>query len=212
MSLTGDYNFFAQISALSLLAPLIILLINRASNDILKALFFYISFSMLTEALFYLFPKSDIISIYLPIIFTFAEGFSVTYIYYLILESNEVLKFCLLTILIFLFFLFILSLYSSIISRALTFFEFLIICIFGIYYMAKMNKGESSPRLFRFLWLNLAFLIYFGSSFLLLIFQKELFAFDKESATILWYFHLLVNVAYNLLLAVGIWRIRSISF
>jgi hypothetical protein len=71
------------------------------------------------------------------------------------------------------------------------------------------TKGEIMSSYF--FWVNSGVLIYFGSTFLLAIFERTIRATDIAIEMELWSIQLVSNVIFHALLAIGIWKSRLIS-
>ncbi len=58
----------------------------------------------------------------------------------------------------------------------------------------------------RMFWINTAILIYFSGNLFLFIFNDYLVSVLKNNLEVYWSFHNLLNIAKNLLFAIGLWQ------
>lgn len=81
--------------------------------------------------------------------------------------------------------------------------------LFFFYYILKNLLFENllaSP----IFWLNTAVLIYFPGNLILFLFSNHLIATKPEEYLVLWaVIHSFLNIMYNILLAIGFWKIRA---
>ena len=88
---------------------------------------------------------------------------------------------------------------------------FLVICLTLLYFYEMLQRQEEerlehNPTF----WFNTAFLIYFASTQFLFLFNNLILStYSKEISNLFWKVHAFVCTLYYLLLAVGIWKVRS---
>jgi hypothetical protein len=86
--------------------------------------------------------------------------------------------------------------------------EAILVLPFTITFFFKISNDLSIPKLtdYYFFWINSAFLFYFSFSFLIFLFAQYIM---NVSYFYVWNIHLIANITYNLLLAIGIWKTRT---
>lgn len=58
-------------------------------------------------------------------------------------------------------------------------------------------------------WMNSAFLIYYGTTFYLTLFEDFIRSYDNNLYYFIWPILLITNIIFNLILAKGIWTMRN---
>jgi len=96
-------------------------------------------------------------------------------------------------------------------DNILSSYEACLFIILSLYFLYKEIKERSVPRLneYYFFWLNSAILVYFGISFFVFLFSVLLEKSDLKIYNFFKAFSLMVNITYNILLTVSIWKIRK---
>lgn len=207
------YTILVYISLLSTLIPVITGFIwFKTLSTHLRVLFIYGIVCIVTEVLSVLFGDKDLQSYNLvQNIFTFIEFFLFTFIFYktigTILASRTILVFAILYVFLTALVLFVSKSpfeQNNILSPA----EALILSGCSIYFFYRIDADLHIPRLgeHNLFWLNSAVLIYFGSSFILFLFDGYLEKFGETTFKFLWSLHLLINILYNTLLGIAIWK------
>jgi hypothetical protein len=146
-------------------------------------------------------------------IFTFLECTFISIIYFLHIETKKIRIFISAFYFIFLIlFLTIMVLRSGYNKpdNILSSFEACLFIGLSLYFLYKEINERNVPRLneYYFFWLNAAILVYFGVSFFLFLFwvpieKSTFYSFFKI-------FSLIVNITYNILLAISVWKIKKI--
>jgi len=88
---------------------------------------------------------------------------------------------------------------------------FLVICL-SLLYFYEMLQRQEEERLEQnpTFWFNTAFLLYFASTQFLFLFNNLILStYSTDIAKLFWDVHAFVCILYYLLLAVGIWKVRS---
>jgi hypothetical protein len=86
-------------------------------------------------------------------------------------------------------------------------FYILLIIIFSLYYFYLENeKEETKEHMQDFFWFNSAFLLFFGTSFFIFLFDDFILTADRAVGRLLWTIHLINNMIFYALLTVGIWK------
>jgi hypothetical protein len=90
--------------------------------------------------------------------------------------------------------------------------EAVIIMALALFYFFRIFVNMSIPRLTEhyFFWLNSAFLIYFPSTFLISLFEDIIRNSPHYQIRYLWIIRLFVNIIFNILLTVGICKVKRI--
>jgi hypothetical protein len=186
----------------------------KAFDNVLKVLFFYLIICAITEAVSYLLAINKIHNYFVRHLFTFLECTLITTIYFLHFQTNTIRNF----IKGFYFVFFSLSLVIMVFNggysgpdNILSSYEACLFIGLPLYFLYKEINDRSVPRLneYYFFWLNSAILIYFGISFFLFLFGVFI---EKTDSNVYNYFRgvsLSVNVIYNTLLAVSVWKIKK---
>jgi hypothetical protein len=87
-------------------------------------------------------------------------------------------------------------------------FEATIFIAVSVLYFLKLVREVNVPALkdFYFAWINSAVLIYFSMAFFLFLFDLYIVNHSLQTFNNLYSLHWLVNIAYNILLALGVWK------
>jgi len=89
--------------------------------------------------------------------------------------------------------------------------ESIIVFSFSIYFFAHLFQEAEVPSLnkYYFFWINAGFLFYFGAN-LFIDSTEHYFRVSKgQEVLFLWNFHLVINIIYNVLLTIGVWKIAA---
>ncbi len=215
MTSQSIYNAVSHVSALSVLIPLGFCLNDiRTLNKLLRVLFLYILVSMFAEIGGLILSQNKIHNYLLQHIFTIIECGLIAWIY-LFQFVNKWHKtivyvvFCifLLTSIVILIFKGGYNRGDSILS---TFESCFIMTLSGIYILKNLREitlSKLSDSYFS--WLNAGFLIYFSTSFFLFLFNDYIESCELTIAYILYSLHLISNIAYNILLGIGVWKAKQ---
>jgi hypothetical protein len=184
----------------------------KAFDTVLKVLFAYLIICAITEATCYILAINKMYNYSVRHIFTFLECTSISVIYFLHFQIRKTRTFIVGFYLTFV----ILSLIVMVIRKGynkpdniLSSYEACLFIGLSFYFLLKEINDRSVPRLYEyyFFWLNAAILFYFGVSFFVFLFwvaiEKSIFySFFKI-------FSLIVNITYNILLAISVWKIKK---
>lgn len=84
---------------------------------------------------------------------------------------------------------------------------FSIISLWTFYYISKQLLFDNllnEP----FFWLNTSILLYFGGNLILFIFNNYLLRSKTTDQLAMWCIHSVLNILYNLLIALGLWKVK----
>lgn len=214
-----DLNLLAQglsyLSFGSLFLPLILLILNyKAFNNQLKALLAYISASILTEITGLYFINNSKFSLPIFYIFTLIEVSLISYMFIKEIDGNKYKSIIKLGLAIFIvssiisFLTYNCSLLADNFSRP---FAFALIFSFSLIFFYKVFIDSNISNLinYYFFWFNSAFLSYFGTNFIFFLLLPYVVTENKNFVSVLGVFHLVMSIIYNILLSIGIWKIKK---
>jgi hypothetical protein len=207
-------DYIGHFSAFSIILPLI-LIIKRITEKQHKILFVYLLLVFITEMVSLLFKSDNNIR---SIIFSLYVILEISLIckLYLFQFNQSIIRF---TIKLFwLLFLTVSILIYIFNENYFDVFLFLhpiqnaVIIIIGFIYLYRIiNKSDSIDFLKDyFFWINIAFIIYFGSQFLINLGMQHVDTSIKSNIYILGFLHFILNILYNILLAIGIYKIKRV--
>ena len=218
MNNESNVFIFGYLSTTSILLPFICCLINKkAFNKQFKAMFIYVCFSILCE-LFDVLGKIHGINIipvdYIDYIFTLVETSIIMYMF-----STEMNKPFFQKLIRIIYSIFISISLLSFIIKDIQFADLITISlqaptilIFSGIFFYNIFTDLTIPKLtdYSFFWFNSAFLLFFGSDFLIRLFNSYIQTCNKEVWYLLGYVHFIWNLIYNILLAIGIWKLKKV--
>lgn len=205
------YSILFITSILSPFVPLFFSIKNRrALNKQLGALFLYFLISIIAELTDVYKGKNDPTT---SILFTIAEYSLIVYIFWLELKrKNFKIIISAFSMLFFILTIFSVSYFNDLdlANDIATTSESILIITLGILYFHKIFTDLDIPKLtnYYYFWLNSAFLLYFSTALFLFLFKSYIKKMD-ELAPFLWSIHLIINITYNILLAIGICKHRK---
>ncbi len=218
MSARSIFDLVNYLSALSILIPLAAILAKRKGpTRELKALFIYLLVCGLTEGTNFILAANNIQNYFVQNLFTVVECSILTFVYLLRFERKS----SKIAVLIFYSIFFLLSTFQLTIQKKLnesdsllSAYEALFIIVMSILFFYKeINESEpdrlSTNRPFHFI--NSAFLLYFGASFLLFLFNDFIENIEIQKYYWIYGCYFLVNIAYNSLLGLGLWKVKTAS-
>lgn len=216
MFLVKIYKQLEILSALSILIPIICCLIRiKTLNTILRVLFVYVIICAITEGLNWLF--ADMSSSYYSIVqntFTLVECLLLATIYYIEFTNPFAKKIVLgAIVLYFLISFLVLFIYQSHtkVNNIITIAESCLMISLSVAFFYKVHTELNIPKLKEhyFFWLNTAISLYFFTTSIMFAFNGYLENCKLESFQKLYSLHLLMNIIYNSLLAVSVWKARK---
>ncbi len=184
---------------------------HKAFNIQLKALFIYLilgfTFEIIGLVLAFIYKTSNHLALN---VFTLLETLFVIFIYQKEFNQSKYRNFFLI---LYLFFLTVFSLNFSSFDNGILInvLESSVLIILPIIYFVKIFVDMTIPKLtnYYFFWLNSAFLIYFSSSFCILLCKNYIQLLSIELVQLLWSVHLLNNIIYNIILSIGICKVKQ---
>ena len=203
------------VSNISVLLPFTLLILKlKAFNPQLKAFFVYIFVSMLTEITMLCFLNKPQIRSVGGFLFTIIETGLISYMFIKEFKQKHYTYFIKIGLSLFLIssiaalFFYKNCFLADDFSRP---FEFALIVCFAIMFFYKVFIDLIIPNLlnYYFFWFNTAFLVYFGANFILFLLFPYVDKENKYFLSVLGIFHLLINIIYNILLSIGIWKIKK---
>lgn len=207
------FDILTYISIVSGLVPFICSILRfKALNSELRALFIYLSFTLIAETASYFLSKNHIPNYFVQNIYTFIECSTIAFIYHQNLNNRNARLFIKLLYLVF----FLLSLYRFFINdglnqadSALSTYESCLVIFLALFYFYNEMKELNVPRLTEhyFFWINSAFLLYFLGAFAFFLFNDYIERLPLSIYYLVYGIQLIVNICYNVLLSLGIWKI-----
>lgn len=208
------YLTLLYLSGLSILLPISAGVIKfKTLDNPSRVLLFYACISATTEVLSFLYSDNEKVYFTIQNSFVFLEFLLLSIVFYLELSSKVWRSIVLVSLVLY----FIYS--SAFYLNAKTFFvsenllsiiESVLLICFSVYFFYKIQVDLNVPKLknYSFFWLNIGIMLYFSSSFILFLFNDFLTTCSKSDFEELWSLHLLANVTFNTLIAVGIWQVK----
>ncbi|MDX2174387.1 MAG: hypothetical protein SFY56_14895 [Bacteroidota bacterium] len=210
---------FGILIALSVLSPIVPILYcikkRSAFNNQLKALFLYIVVAIVVDVFSAVFNSFKINRLPLQLCFDIFELLIISYLYWLQF-NNRVLKFTIVSFvgiyLISIVYFFLTHQNIENIINYADVIEASIIIILSLIFFFKVLADLEIPKLtaYPFFWFNSAFLLYFGTSFFLFLFNNNLRSFNETIVLFLNAIHLLMNICFNTILSIGLCKVKKI--
>lgn len=217
MDLETAFDLLSYLSSLSSLIPLIASIVkNKTLNSSLRVLFLYLLVSFITELISTIFAKNGngIRNYIIQNIFTMLECGLIAGIYYQHFTSKQskimvtiALIFILTVALIRFGLLEEINKRDAVINTLESCFFIILAYLYFNKLMFELNITSLGD--YYFFWLNSAFLIYFSGAFFLFLFNDFLITCDLQRFYLLYSLHLIINIAYNTLLAIGVCKIKQ---
>lgn len=208
------FDFVTGISICSVTVPLICCIIRFSTlNRELRVLFIYILISVLVEFTSVVLRTNGISNIVIQNLYTVIECTLITYIYILRFDTKNVrliiksiyVIFALLALVIF-------GMVGNInkFDNLVSTYEscFFIVLSWAYFYKVIQEKNIAKLNQFYFAWINSAMLIYFSMAFFSFLFNKFSGQLEMSLYQLVYAPHLITNISYNILLGIGIWKIK----
>lgn len=215
MTIESIAKVLSHLSSTSVIIPFISCLINyKAFNKQLKALFIYLCFSILSELVGLLSLKYPFFGTPGSYLFSIIETSIIMYLF-----SSEMKQTIWRKSIRMIYVIFISSSTISLIIKNIQFaeevtlpIEFASVLILSVIYFYKIFTDLTIPKLinYPFFWFNSAFLLYFGTNFLLFLFYTYIKISDMNLIYLAGCIPLIMSIIYNSLLAVGICKIKRV--
>ena len=218
MKIYTVYHILIYTSIASGLIPLWYSFVNYKSfNKQMKALFIYLVISVLTDAGSRILNMTEYKSSVLELYFSFSvfDFFFISYIYWLEFRKKSyriMISFLCLIYVIGIFIPFLQHKKIDAIDSIISVIEAIIIILLSIIFLFKttLDLEIPKPKDYPFFWLNSAFLFYFGTNFFMLLFNNTLKEFDHTTVYFIISIRPVTNIAYNLLIAKAVCKIKKI--
>jgi hypothetical protein len=203
-------------SITSALIPIWYSFVNyKAFNIQLKALFIYLIFSILTEVVTIALNAFDYPLFQLQFLYAVFEFFLITYLYWLEFRKKSyriTIGFLCSIYIIGMCIPFLQHKNIDVIHDIIDIIEAITIILLSIIFFFKTIIDLEIPKLtnYPFFWLNSAFLLYFGANFFIILFNNTMKEFDQTIVYFLTSIHHIINITYNVLIAIAICKIKKI--
>jgi hypothetical protein len=207
--------FLSKLSTFSVLVPLFLALVTiRFHHREVKFLAYLIYTSCLVELCVVYLGYQKVNNLPLLNILTMAEFTLLSLIYYHLFQEELLKRFIKISIHVFIAFTFLFSTFVkgwyefSDVPRAI---ESLILVIFSLMYFRKLLTDlnvfyiEREPAF----WVSTAVLFYFSGTLFMYIFSSYLALQHTDVMKQVWHIQSMLNIIFNLLLAVGMWYSRQ---
>lgn len=207
------FSSLENISSFSILIPLLSIFISRDNiSSNYRPLVVLVLVGFITEVLnvysLIINQNNDLI----VRCYTFFETVLITYFYYVFFKKYFNSKWFLLIVIIFPF---IAAMDYAInglenfdnYDTAFESISFSVLSLWAFYYVMKkvlFEKLTEEP----FFWFNCGILLYFGANLTLFIFDNYMLKYRTSSHIALWAMHSVLNIFYNIILAVGFWKTK----
>ena len=208
------FNVLVYISICSVAIPLSCCVIRfSALNKALRVLFLYILISVIAEVVSLILQQNRITNYVVQNLFTISECTLITYIFLNKFDSNKSKRLIKIFYSIFVLFAVIIFGFMDEINgpdNLVSTYEscFFIVLAWAYFYKVMTDKNISKLNQFYFSWINTAILIYFSMAFISFLFNKFIGQLEMSLYALAYTPHLITNIAYNILLATGIWKIK----
>lgn len=216
MNTNTIYNIFLFASIFSVLIPIWFSIKNyKAFNIQLKALFIYLIYSIVNELSILILVEFKQSISYFLFSYTVFEFFLIMFLFWLEFKKKSfriLIGFlCTLYIIGFLIPLFQ-NKNIDVIQDIIDIIEAIAIILLSITFFFKTIIDLEIPKLtnYPFFWLNSSFLLYFGGNFSIILFNNTMKGFDETLVSFLMYIHHIINITYNVLIAIAICKVKKI--
>ncbi len=213
MNLKSFYSNLQVVSGFSIFVTLLFVLLYRKSiSKKFVPLAILVGIACITEVINFVFLAKDQNNDLVIRVYTIFEAVLISYFYFLFFKGSFSANWFLIILIIF-FFVAIIDLYFNGIQNFdnyATSFEsitFSAMSLWAFYFIAKkflFEKILSEPVF----WFNAGILIYFGGNLILFIFDNYMLKYRTSSHIALWTMHSVLNIFYNIILAVGFWKTK----
>lgn len=182
-------------------------------NRELRVLFLYILISVLVEFTSVVLRTNRISNIVIQNLYTLIECTLITYIYILRFDTKKVRLIIKSIYLIFALLALVVFVMAGNINKAdnlVSTYEscFFIVLSWAYFYKVIQEKNIAKLNQFYFAWINSAILIYFSMAFFSFLFNKFSGQLEMSLYQLVYAPHLITNISYNILLGIGIWKIK----
>jgi hypothetical protein len=202
-------NILYYLSVFSALVPLYAGIRRfKALDKAMKLLFALLCFAAVLEVLgiFYLHQKKS--SVPLFFIYTLAEGFFLVPMYYLKGETKAfrrsvVFGFsCFMVLTVFkLIYQWSNEVLNTVIALQVLFYSAVVL------YRMQSGVGKKETMATSFFWINLSIFLYYGGCLFFLMFENTVRYAPEFLRHFIMVVHMLINITYNLLLCIGLWKV-----
>lgn len=182
-------------------------------NRELRVLFLYILISVLTEITSVILRTNKTSNTAIQNLYTVIECSLITYIYILTFDTKKVRFVIKVIYAIFVALAIVVFGLAGNVNEAdnlVSTYESCFFIVLSWAYFYKVIKEKNIARLnqFYFAWINSAILIYFSMAFFSFLFNKFSGQLEMSLYQFVYAPHLVTNISYNILLGIGIWKIK----
>jgi hypothetical protein len=200
------------ISSCSILIPCITALISfRAIKNSSRAIAVLIICGLITEFINIVHMLHDTNNQWIVRAYTLMETISICVFYFLFFKTSFKSVYILLIIPVFII-VFVLDFIANGIdsfdnySTSLESIMFCALALWSFYYVIH-NSIITNLIQSDFFWFNTGFLVYFGGNLVIFVFNNYLMK-ETNSHLAIWTIHSILNIIYNIVLAIGFWKTR----
>jgi hypothetical protein len=187
----------------------------KTFNKTLRVLFFYLVISLTTDLTSVFLALSGNTTNFIIGIFTYLEFLSITLIYFFEGESKYKTRYLLLIAAFSVYYLTVYLIIRNIIQITtwISVAETIIMIVFSLNFFFQLIDNKRIGKLtdYYFFWFNLAVLIYFSMALSVFLFISYILNTKSTSeVTNLWAIHNTFHILYNILIAIGIFKWKTI--
>ncbi len=208
------FDVITSISVFSVVIPLSCGVIKFSTlNKELRVLFLYIIISVLAETTSVVLRNNQISNTTIQNLYTVFECSFITYIYILRFDTEKArlrIKSFYIIFIVLALIKFGLEGNIRIADNFVSTYEscFFIVLSWAYFYKVIKEKNIEKLNQFYFAWVNSAVLIYFSMAFFSFLFNKFAGQLEMSLYQLVYTPHLITNISYNILLGIGIWKIK----
>ena len=211
------YKLVSKVSALSVIIPLILYCLTfKALHKYMGALLAYIILCGLADLLSYISLDHEIYILEILNVFTILEGLLLFYLYEKALNNRTITILIRISVGIFLIVAITRFVFQNKFSKEDDVVSTLASAFIGLFAAVCLYRQLVDPSIkklerYYFFWINLAFLLYFGTSFLLFFNNDFIANSSQQTAQIIWSIHQFLNLTGNILISYGLWQAKQIQ-
>jgi hypothetical protein len=213
MQTLGILELVEVISSASIIIPLILAIVTIKIREKTKlSITLLVVIGSITELLNMVFMFKDMNNHFIVRMYTITEVILICLFYFLFYKNHFKSIYLLLILPLFAIVCFIdyVSNGSNNFDNYATSFEaitFTALSLWSFYYITKNTMFDNMIDSY-FFWFNGAFLLYFGGNLALFVFNNYLLN-NSNSHIALWAIHSVLNIIYNIAVAIGFWKTRQ---
>jgi len=208
------FDFVTGVSIFSVAVPLTCCVVRfSALNQELRVLFLYILFSVFAEVVSVVLRSNRLSNIIIQNLYTVTECSLIIYMYFLRFHSKRsrsIIGFMYIGFVLLAIGVFVLCKGINKPDNLVSTYEscLFIVLSWGYFYKVMKEKNIEKLNQFYFAWINSAILIYFSMAFFSFLFNRFTGQLEMSLYKLVYAPHLITNISYNILLGVGVWKIK----